>query len=318
MHVISASRRTDIPAFYTEWFMNRVRSGFVRWPNAYGGKPYEASLRPQDVSVIVFWSKNYGPLVSHLEELDAAGYGMCFHYTITGLPRIFEPSVPEVEVSAGIAKTLSERYGSRALLWRYDPILISSITDASYHRSRFKQLASMMAGLTERCYISFPTFYGKVVRNAQLLQQTARVECLDPTLDEKVELAQQMADIAASNGIRLQSCCGDYLVADDIEKAHCIDEQLLRQLYPNRMTQTKPRPTRKECGCFESKDIGAYDTCIHGCVYCYANASKDAAAKKHARHDATCDMITGDSGIEPVERRVVDRPTIEQPQLDLW
>lgn len=283
MKILSVSRRTDIAAFYTEWFVERIRAGYVRWPNPYGGKPGEMALGPGDVSVAVFWSKNYAPLVPHLPLLDSLGWGLCFHYTITGLPRVFEPNVPDADHSIRVMKELSERYGPEAVSWRYDPILISSITDAEYHVARFRELASALEGITQRCYFSFPQFYAKTRRNVDLLERDSGVRCVDPCYEQKIELALRLAQIAQEYGISMYSCCGGHLVGALIHKAHCIDPELLSRLFPDRMRSAKSNPTRKECGCCESKDIGVYDTCPHGCVYCYANTSKSAALARHLK-----------------------------------
>ncbi len=271
MRIISASRRTDIPAFHSDWFMQRIDEGSVRWRNPFGGQEIETSLLPEDVAAIVFWSRDYRPMLPNLRGLHRRGYRFLFHFTITGLPNIFEPQVPDAEVAISTAMELADEYGADALLWRYDPALISSITPADYHLNRFNELAAQLKGYTSRCYFSFPTFYGKVVRRAGQLKQRTGVECIDPPVEQKLELASNLAEIAASAGVRMFSCCGDYLVSELISRAHCVDAELLQHLYPDRTISQKLKGTRIQCGCYESTDIGAYGTCGHGCVYCYAN-----------------------------------------------
>ena len=140
--------------------MNRVRAGHVRWRNPFSGAEYTLSLKPEDVSAIVFWSKNYAPLLPHLDELDRAGYGMVFHFTITGLPRPFEPAAPDAAEMARVVRILSERYGADAVLWRYDPVLISSVTSPEYHMARFAELCRALEGATRTCFFRFAVFYG--------------------------------------------------------------------------------------------------------------------------------------------------------------
>jgi len=293
MKVISASRRTDIPAFYSEWFMNRIRAGSVRWVNPFSNAMCEVSLRTEDVAAIVFWSKNYLPLLPHLDELDAGDYRMLFQFTITGLPKEFEPRVPEVEELVGCAKTLSSRYGAETVLWRYDPILISSVTSPKYHLSRFKELCGKLEGSVKRCYFSYLVFYGKVLRNIDTLGSQTGIACYDLPRDDRIELANSFADIAAEHGIEMFSCCGDYLLGDKIKKAHCTDAELLSRLYPDKVGPLDEIPTRKECGCCRCTDIGAYDTCAHGCIYCYANSRVQTAQRNYDRHDPKSDMIVG-------------------------
>lgn len=293
MTVISASRRTDIPAFYSEWFMNRIRAGHVRWRSPFCGREYEVSLRSEETSAIVFWSKDFRPLLPHLDELDARGFRCCFHFTITGLPTPLEPWAPNLPALLECARTLSRRYGPEAVLWRYDPVVISNITPAEYHFAHFEEIASALEGVVRRCYLSFPFFYAKVLRNLDRLKREHGIECFDLPMAERPQIANRLADIAAEREIEMFSCCGDYLVNDRIKKAHCVDAELLRRLFPDRIGVLAERPTRKECGCFESKDMGAYDTCPHGCVYCYANAGKEAAARNYRAHDPTGDMIVG-------------------------
>lgn len=270
MRIISASRRTDIPAFHANWFIDCVNAGSVTWRNPFGGKEITTSLAPEDVSAIVFWSKDYSPLLPHLPDLYERSYRFLFHFTITGLPSVFEPNVPPVEVTIEAARALAEQFGSKTVLWRYDPVLISSITPPEYHRRRFAELASRLAGHTTRCYFSFPTFYSKASRRFAKLEREMGIRCIDPPVEEKIALAHDLADIADGYRIRMLTCCGDYLLSGRIEKAHCIDAELLSCLYPDRAFAMKHKGTRGECGCYESTDIGAYGTCRHGCVYCYA------------------------------------------------
>jgi len=290
-HVISASRRTDIPAFYSEWFINRIREGHVRWMNPFSNAVYRVSLRPEDVSAIVFWSKDYRPLLPHLDELDALGFRMLFHFTITGLPRVFEPRVPDAAETVRCARYLSSRYGADAVLWRYDPVLVSDVTDARYHMNRFRDLCAALEGSVKRCYFSFPAFYAKVRRNASALQARTGIAIHDLPMAERVEMANALAEVAAQYGIEMFSCCGDYLVQGTIKRAHCIDGELLHRLYPDRVGRLREVPSRPGCGCCESTDIGAYDTCAHACVYCYANAEPRTSLRICERNNPHSDIL---------------------------
>lgn len=307
MKIISVSRRTDIPAYYSEWFMNRIRDGYVRWPNPFSGVIHQTSLRPEDVMALVFWSKNYAPLLPHLDELDAGGYRMLFHFTITGLPKAFEPNVPDAAQMTACARTLSTRYGADAVLWRYDPILISTITDRRYHLNRFRELCIEMEGVVNRCYISFTKYYAKVNRNTAVLSNETGIVCQDLPLDDRIGIADSLVDIASEYDITMYSCCGDYLVSGKIRKAHCVDAELLTRLYPDRIQRLSNVPTRDECGCCDCTDIGAYDTCPHGCVYCYANSRMERALKYYGNHDHQVDMLNAKLGADVKEPSLMQR-----------
>ncbi|MDO8682089.1 MAG: DUF1848 domain-containing protein [Armatimonadota bacterium] len=262
--------------------MNRIRAGYVRWVNPFSRLVHKISLRPEDVMAFVLWSKNYRPLLSHADELDGLGYRMLFHFTINGLPKVFEPRVPDTAELIRCAHALTERYGADAVLWRYDPVLVSSITDRQYHISRFAELCAALEGAVKRCYFSFVVFHRKVQRNAEVLCRETGVVCHDLPLDDRVEIASDLADVAYTRGIEMVSCCGDYLVGGKIKKAHCTDAELLRRLYPDKTRRLAEAPTRDGCGCCECTDIGAYDTCAHGCVYCYANSRAQTAMRQMA------------------------------------
>lgn len=295
--------------------MNRIRAGYVRWINPFSKAIHRVSLRPEDVMAVVFWSKNYLPLLPRLDELDERGYRMIFHFTINGLPRAFEPRVPDAADLVQCARTLSERYGADAILWRYDPVLISSLTDRSYHLRRFEELCFALEGAVKRCYFSFVVFHRKVQRNAQALHRETGIECRDLPNGERIDIANALAELASSHGIQMLSCCGDYLVGGRIKKAYCTDAELLHRLYPDKIGRLRELPMREGCGCCECTDIGAYDTCPHGCIYCYANTRPQLALRNHGSHDPGSDIL-GPIAKLPEGSRVPTRLN-EDPTLNL-
>jgi len=282
--IISVSRRTDIPAFYSDWFMRRLKEGFAGVVSPFGGRKYIVSLKPQDVVCFVFWSKNFTTFLENLKIIDDLGYKFYFNYTITGLPPVFEGNV-EKQSAIETLKLLSRTYSPRHINWRFDPIIISSICDRDFYIRSFEKLASEFAGCVERCYFSFVTEYNKVKRNFQELEKSKGITISDCSNDFKIELANELAAVAERFGIEMFSCCGDYLIGERIKKAHCIDGSIIESLFLPEGLQYTEKPTRKDCGCTESTDIGAYDTCPHGCVYCYANMNKQQARKAFNNHD---------------------------------
>jgi hypothetical protein len=283
--IISVSRRTDIPAFYRDWFMGRLEEGFAGVVSPYGGRKHIVPLKPQDVVCFVFWSKNFSPFLENLKVIDEMGYKFYFNYTVTALPGVFENNVERQSAIEGLKK-LSRIYSPRQINWRFDPIIISSICDRDFFIKSFEELASEFEGLVERCYFSFVTEYGKVKRNFEQLERTAGVQITSCSKDFKIDLANELSGIAGRHGMRMYSCCGDYLVNDRIQKGHCVDGSVIESLFFPEGLVYKEKPTRKECGCTESTDIGTYDTCPHGCVYCYANTNKQRASRTFERHEA--------------------------------
>jgi hypothetical protein len=284
-NIISVSRRTDIPAFYGDWFMERVKEGFAGYVNPFSGKKHMVSLKPDEVICFVFWSKNFSPFMDKLPVLEKKGYKFYFNYTVNGYPKAFEPDVPELRKLVGNLQMLSDRYSPEHINWRYDPIVISDVTDYDFHLEQFSRLASELNGYVKRCYFSFVNRYGKVIRNFESLQREQGLQITEPDTDKKVQFAVKLAEIAARHGITIYTCCGDYLLGGPIKKSRCIDGDIINRLFFNDSRRFKQKPTRKECGCTESYDIGAYDTCPHGCVYCYANAEKTNAGAAFENHD---------------------------------
>ena len=292
--IISASRRTDIPAFYSEWFMNRVREGFAEVANPFN--PHQVkrvSLGADEVAAIVFWTRNPLPLMAHLAELDGLGHRYYFHYTITGYPRVLEPAVPDLEEAVHSFSELSGRIGPERVLWRYDPILLCSLLDLGGHRRNFARIASALRGKTARVTISFADFYQKTKRN---LGRLAGVSFFDLTKDQ-VELRKLIADlacIAEDNGMELRTCATDIDFADlGVVGGKCIDEARLRSLFSIEYSSRKHRGQRGACDCVQSVDIGSYNSCMHGCAYCYATNDPARAARNRALHDPNSPRLIG-------------------------
>ncbi len=282
--IISVSRRTDIPAFYGDWLMGRIKEGLAGVVHPFSGSRYLVPLKPEDVVCFVFWSKNFSPFMENLKTIDRLGYDFYFNYTVTALPGIFESGLDRPSAIENL-KQLSRTYSPGHINWRFDPIILSDLCDRKFFFEAFKGLASEFEGLVERCYFSFVTEYGKVRRNFAEFEKATGVRITRCSKSFKIDLANELAAIAARHGIRMFSCCGDYLINDRIQKARCIDGAVIKQLFFPDGLEHRERPTRPQCGCTESTDIGTYDTCPHGCVYCYANANKHKAAEAHLDHD---------------------------------
>jgi DNA repair photolyase len=286
--IISASRRSDIPAFYSRWFLRRVEEGFSEWVNPFGGQVGRVSLRPEDCLAIVCWTRNPSPLLPALAELRRAGHFFYFHFTITRYPRELESHAPPLETAVRVFRKLAETLGPEAVIWRYDPIVLSSLTPAEFHLARFEALARELRGATRRAYVSFVVNYGKTKKNFAALTKELGIAFHDPELAEKKELALRLRDIAARHEMKLHACCNDEIVGDGIEKGHCVDLEIVKRIRPDGESiseDLKRRPTREQCGCTESVDIGAYDTCIFGCRYCYATRNREAALARFREHD---------------------------------
>lgn len=286
MTVISASRRTDIPAFYSEWLLNRVRAGFCHWTNPFSGQVYRVGLGLEDVTAFVFWTRNPRPLLRHLPELDARGYRYTFHFTLTGYGRPLETHNPDPQAAIAAFRTLALHAGPEFVVWRYDPIVISTRTPLAYHRQRFAELAAQLEGSTRRCTYSFLDFYGKTRRNLAAVTAQHGYHFREPTVLERQDLLEDLSAIAEQHGMTLVSCCEeDYTTIPRVYRGSCVDLDLLSRLTGQPALALKPHPTREHCGCVRSVDIGSYDTCLFGCTYCYATNSRSAAQRQRAAHD---------------------------------
>jgi hypothetical protein len=274
--IVSASYRTDIPAFYPGWFLARLRAGFCRVRNPYGGGESEVSLRPGDVDGFVLWTRNLRPLMPHLDELRRVA-PFVVQFTATGYPRSLETSVIAPDEAVAQLREIARRFGPRAAVWRYDPLVV---TPGLTHETTFAALARALAGTVDEVVLSFVHPYRKTARNLA----RAGIAWRDPLDGEKRDLLARLAAIASDHGIASTLCTQPTLLGPGLGEASCIDAARLSDI-GQRPVAAKEAGNRPGCRCALSRDIGAYDTCPHGCVYCYAVADRDRAVRNFKEHD---------------------------------
>jgi len=278
--IISASRRTDIPAFYADWLLNRLAEGFVDVRHPYTRKWFRVLLKPEDVGAIVFWSKNYAPLLTKLDQVEQTTKSLFFHFTITGNSDL-ELRVPNFREAIRDYIHIAERYSPEHIIWRFDPICITDKLPFEAYEERFAACAELLRGHASSCIISFAHPYRKMLSN---IGKYTSHTYLPVPLEEQKAYADRLGTRARTYGIKLFACCNDHLLSGNVGKARCIDGPALSLLFGTPL-DTRSAASRKECGCTKSIDIGAYDTCGHGCVYCYANTDQERAAKAQAAID---------------------------------
>ncbi len=301
--IISASYTTDIPTFYGEWFMNRLHAGFCKMVNPYGGQIYTIDLSPAQVDGFVFWTKNIGPFLQHLPAIQELGYPFLIQHSINGYPSALESRVINYAHTLNAMRQLAQAYGPQRLIWRYDPILFTSLTPPAWHRTNFAKLARELAGVTDEVVISFAQIYRKTERNlSEAAQQSAFTwhehNPDDPGFMESARtLAAELAEIAASYGMQMRVCAQKaFLMPGLIEEASCVDAARLERVAGHPiLNNARQKGNRKECACAASKDIGAYDTCPHGCVYCYAVQRRDQAVERYKAHDPRGEFLFSSS-----------------------
>ncbi|MFP5259504.1 MAG: DUF1848 domain-containing protein [Acidobacteriota bacterium] len=283
--IISASRRTDIPAFYSRWLMGRLRAGHCAVRNPFNAAQVShISLAPEDVTAIVFWTRDPRPLLPHLPEIRALGHEPFFLVTLLDNPRALDPKCPGPEASVPAFLRLAEALPGR-IRWRYDPIVLTSATPPDWHRRTFARLAAALAGHTDQVIVSFVEPYRKIARRMAALT-AAGFAPLDVPSDERVRLLLDLRDTAASHGMVLAACCQPELFETaGVPASRCIDGDWITARTGRPVPAGKDAGQRPRCGCSPSRDIGAYDRCLFGCAYCYATGSFERAREQYGRHD---------------------------------
>lgn len=284
--IISASYRTDIPAYYGDWFMNRLRAGYAEARNPYNGKPYRIDLTPAAVDAFVFWTRNPSPFSAAFNAVAHLGKPFVAQMTITGYPRDLEPGVIDVAAAVASFCWLVAEFGPRVAVWRYDPVLLTAVTPPRLHRDAVARLADALAGVADECVFSFSHIYAKSRRG---LDRTG-ISWRDPSDAAKRRLLAELATIVRERGIRPTLCAQPGLVSPPLTPARCIDGARLAKLGAP-TAALKPKGARPGCLCAPSRDIGRYDACPQGCAYCYATSRRAAAVKTLRAHDPTAREI---------------------------
>lgn len=286
--IVSASRRTDIPACHLRWFLGRMEAGFALVENPRNPRRLSRiPLQRGTTDCIVFWSKNPAPMLRELQAVEAFGIPFYLQFTLTPYGPLLEPGLPDKKTLLRTFHSLSEQLGPERVVWRYDPILMGDGLSAADHLRLFDQMAGILQGYTRRCVLSFLDLYPHIKRRMEGMGRA-------PSSQECRLMAQGFAETAARTGIRLFSCCEEMDLSDyGVSHAACIDPQLVEQVVGAPIRAKKDPGQRPQCGCIESADIGAYDSCPLGCRYCYGNRSRQAVLKRMASCDPSSPMLCG-------------------------
>lgn len=283
--ILSASRRTDIPTYHGAWFMNRLREGYALTRNPMNhSQLHRIPLSPQLVDCIVFWTKNAAPFMPHLDELDRMGYHYYFQHSLTPYGPDMEPGLPPKNQLLQQVAALGRRLGPDRLVWRYDPILLTPRYTAAFHIDAFTRFCEALAPYTDEVVISFIDLYAR-------LRKTELRAC---TFEEMAELAAALSPIAAEYGLTIRACSEALdLSPYGVQKGSCIDPRRIERVIGAQLTLEKAHGQRPECGCCESVDIGAYNTCLNGCRYCYASYSDESIRNNMKQCDPASPLLLG-------------------------
>jgi hypothetical protein len=289
--IVSASRRTDIPAFYAEWFLRRLRAGYVKWVNPFSGTPQYVSFAR--ARAIVFWTKNPRPLLPYLAELNQRGIGYYFQFTLNDYePEALEPGVSALEERITTFQTLANAIGAARVVWRYDPLLLADGLDLGRLVERVARIGERIHPYTEKLVVAF----ADIERYAKVRARLRRFGkgCRELSPEEMRTFAEKLVGVTRVWRLPVATCAEVIDLADlGIERNRCIDDRLLVRLFPEDAElmyclgpeedrrRLKDKGQRKECGCIVSKDVGTYDTCPHLCRYCYANSPDRALFAGH-------------------------------------
>jgi hypothetical protein len=302
--IISASYQTDIPAFFGQWFANRLAAGYCLMRNPVSRKVIRVPMTPGEVEGIVFWTKNFRPFMKHVPAIESSGIPFIVQYTINGYPKSLENHVVEWHKSVETAQQLAAKLGPRCVAWRYDTIIFSRETPFDFHVENFSRIAEALRGVTDEVVISFMQLYRKTARNMDKMAAAHENEWWDPTLEEKRELATELFRRARDQEMTLTICSQPEIIT--IQSAsRCIDSERLAAV-GGRAISAKTVGNRPGCECAASRDIGDYDTCPHGCVYCYAVRSQELAVKRFRMHDPESEFLFTDSSDPVTEERRSD------------
>lgn len=275
--ILSVSRRTDIPNYYSEWFFNRIEEGYLYVRNPMSSRQVsKISLSPDKISCIVFWTKNPKEMMKRLDELDNKYKNRYyFQFTINGYGKEVEPNLPDIKERINTFQELSKKIGKDRVIWRYDPILLNKIYTIKYHINTFKDTAEKLRGYTNNVVINFIDLYEKTKRNTKNLNLEEISE------NKMVEIVEELKKIAKKNEMKIETCTDKIDLKDiGIDHATCINKDLIEQITNCELKVSKDKQ-RNACECFKCDEVGKYNTCLNACKYCYANFNNKKVEKNY-------------------------------------
>ena len=284
--IINVGGRTDIVNYYTPWLLNRLEEGYAYSRNPFARENlYKLSLKPEDVDCLLFCSKNYQPILKHIGSIDEK-YNILCNYAITAYGNDIEPKVPSINQSIKTLKRLSDIVGSNKILWRYDPILLTEKYTVEKHLETFEYMASEIAPLVYRCIFSFVDMYKKVKENM--------LEIISFTEEDKMKLLKGIGEISKKYNLYTQSCAtNESYEKYGIHAAGCTTREILEQAHNVVYKNVKGSGIRENCHCIPSRDIGAYNSCLSECKYCYANRKPEIPRNVIKLHDEKSPLLLG-------------------------
>ena len=284
--IINVGGRTDIVNYYTPWLLNRLEEGYAYSRNPFARENvYKLSLKSEDVDCLLFCSKNYQPILKHIGDIDEK-YNILCNYTITAYGKDIEPKVPSINQSIKTLKRLSDIVGVNKILWRYDPILLTEKYTVEKHLETFEYMAEKISPLVYRCIFSFVDMYKKVEENMP--------EIIPFTDEDKVKLLKGIGEISKKYNLYTQTCAtNESYERYGIHAAGCTTREILEQAHNVVYKNVKGTGIRENCHCIPSRDIGAYNSCLSECKYCYANRKPDIPKKVIKMHDEKSPLLLG-------------------------
>lgn len=307
--ILNTGSRTDIPAYYSDWFYNRIKEGYVLVRNPY--YPSQITrylLAPEVIDMMVFCTKNPQPMLDGLSLLSA--FDTFWFVTITPYGKEIEPHVPPKEQVIQSFRQLSGMVGSSRMSWRYDPIFITDTYSVDYHIEQFGEMAKALSGYTKQCVVSFIDLYEKTKRNFR--------EVRSVTGKEQESLISAFSKIAKENGLQIHLCCENAgLIRENVDADGCLSKNVLEKALGYKLSVPGKKTARSECSCLLGADIGAYNTCRHGCLYCYANYDKDSVIQNQKRHNVLSPLLIGEVSEDDVIKQA-EQKSWKDGQMDIF
>lgn len=307
--IINTGSRTDIPAFFHKWFLNRIDEGFVCSRNPYNDDIYRYPLNPKIIDCLCFCTKNPKPLLKNIDSLD--DYNQFWFVTITPYGNDIEVNVPNYKQVIKSFKKLSDTLGINKVSWRYDPIFIGEKYDLDFHIEKFEELARELSDYTNDCTISFIDLYQKVLRNFP--------EAKEVPTEERLTIGENFSKTSIKYNIQMKTCVeGTLLDRFGFDSSGCMTQKVIENAIGNNLKIPKGKYQIRECNCIFGRDIGAYNTCLHGCKYCYANSNMKLVKRNQKLHDPNSPLLIGEVKDGDVVTEVNEPSYIEPKQPTLF